>query len=198
MKTPTVRISAAARAAIDEAMSGVDGFLRLGVTERLEYTLSIGSRADGDIELDAGGCVLLADRDVAASLDGVSIDFIDGPNGTGFRIERSAGPRRIRQIGAHELKAMRDRGDSFELVDVRTDAERAVAFIEGSRLLDQALHDELLRMARDTTIVFQCHHGVRSQSAAEYFLQHGFSNLFNLVGGIDAWSQRVDASVPRY
>jgi monothiol glutaredoxin len=46
--------------------------------------------------------------------------------------------------------------------------------------------------------VFHCHHGVRSQRAAEYFQSQGFSNLRNLTGGIDAWSQLVDPSVPRY
>ena len=104
----------------------------------------------------------------------------------------------IRQISAIELKAMKDSGASLELVDVRTEGERAIARIEGSRLLDQALHDRLMSVDRNTTLVFQCHHGMRSQSAAEYFLGEGFSNLFNLQGGIDAWSQLVDPSVPRY
>ena len=104
----------------------------------------------------------------------------------------------IRQISAIELKAMKDSGASLELVDVRTEGERAIARIEGSRLLDQALHDQLMSVDRNTTLVFQCHHGMRSQSAAEYFLGEGFSNLFNLQGGIDAWSQLVDPSVPRY
>ena len=104
----------------------------------------------------------------------------------------------IRQISAIELKAMKDSGAAFELVDVRTEGERAVAYIEGAQLLDQALHDRLLTLDRGTPIVFQCHHGIRSQSAADYFLQKGFTNLYNLQGGIDAWSQRVDPSVPRY
>jgi monothiol glutaredoxin len=81
---------------------------------------------------------------------------------------------------------------------VRTEGERAVAKIEGSRLLDQAYHDELLLLSLDTPIVFQCHHGVRSQQAAEYFEHRGFRNLSNLTGGINAWSQLVDPSVPRY
>jgi len=53
-------------------------------------------------------------------------------------------------------------------------------------------------MDRETPIVFHCHLGVRSQQAAEYFRQHGFRNLSNLVGGIDAWSVAVNPSVPRY
>ena len=107
-------------------------------------------------------------------------------------------PASITQISAIDLKAMRDNGAAFELVDVRTDGERAIAHIEGSQLLDQALHDRLLTLDPGTPIVFQCHHGIRSQSAADYFLQKGFTNLYNLRGGIDAWSQLVDPSVPRY
>jgi monothiol glutaredoxin len=73
------------------------------------------------------------------------------------------------------------------------------AKIEGSRLLNEEGHDYLLSLDRNTTILFHCHHGIRSQSAAEYFLhEKGFRNLYNLRGGIDAWSQLVDPSVPRY
>jgi monothiol glutaredoxin len=107
-------------------------------------------------------------------------------------------PPPIRQLSAPELKALIESGTPFELVDVRTDDERAIARIDGSRVLDQTYHDALLHRDRDTPIVFQCHHGIRSQQAAEYFRRQGFRNLHNLQGGIDAWSLLVDASVPRY
>ena len=104
----------------------------------------------------------------------------------------------IRQLSAPELKALIEGGTAFELVDVRTDEERARANIDGARLLDQSHHDALLRLDPNTLIVFQCHHGIRSQHAAEYFRREGFRNLYNLRGGIDAWSQEIDADVPRY
>lgn len=104
----------------------------------------------------------------------------------------------IRQISAPELKAMIDAGETFEFIDVRTPMEREIASIDGSRLLDQAFHDELMTRAKDTPMVFQCHHGMRSQGAAEYFRQAGFTNLTNLSGGIDGWSALVDPKVPRY
>lgn len=93
---------------------------------------------------------------------------------------------------------MLDRGEPLRLIDVRTPQERAIASIEGATLLDQACHDELLALDRDTPIAFHCHHGIRSQSAAEYFSRAGFRRLYNLSGGIDAWSRLVDPSVPRY
>ena len=107
-------------------------------------------------------------------------------------------PPPVRQLSAPDLKALLESGTALELVDVRTEEERAVATIDGFRLLDQAYHDALLLRDRDTPIVFQCHHGVRSQHAAEYFRGKRFRNLYNLRGGIDAWSLLVDTSVPRY
>ena len=93
---------------------------------------------------------------------------------------------------------MIDSGTLFEFADVRTDMEREVARIEGARLLDKDYHDALMQLDRDTPIVFQCHLGVRSQNAAEYFRNEGFRNLYNLKGGIEAWSLLIDPSVPRY
>jgi monothiol glutaredoxin len=57
-------------------------------------------------------------------------------------------------------------GAPLELVDVRTDEERTLAKIDGFRLLDQAYHDALLRLDRDTPIIFQCYTGACSQQAA--------------------------------
>jgi len=110
----------------------------------------------------------------------------------------AAGPAPIRQLSAPDLAALLQSGTALELVDVRTEEERAIATIDGSRLLDRAYHDALLELDRATPLVFQCHHGIRSQRAAEYFQQQGFTNLSNLSGGIDAWSMLVDPSVARY
>ena len=104
----------------------------------------------------------------------------------------------IEQISASELQARIGSGQPFELVDVRTETERQIASIAGAKLLDEAYYRELLALDRDTPIVFHCHHGIRSQQAAEHFQSHGFRRLANVVGGIDAWSLQVDPSVPRY
>ena len=107
-------------------------------------------------------------------------------------------PPAVREILATELKAMMDRGEAFELIDVRTPAERAIATIAGSRLLDQETYEALLRLDPEVPIVFHCHLGDRSRAAAEHFRQQGFLNLCNVRDGIDGWSRLVDASVPRY
>jgi monothiol glutaredoxin len=107
-------------------------------------------------------------------------------------------PVRVRQITVQELKAMLDGGAPLELWDVRTEAERRIARIEGARHLDQAGADRIEDLPRDTPLVFHCHHGIRSQAAGQYFLAKGFTNVCNVVGGIEAWSLLVDPSVARY
>src|SRR5688572_24865090 len=104
----------------------------------------------------------------------------------------------VREISATELKAMRERGEAFDLIDVRSPAEREIAVIPGSRILDQETYDELLRADPDARIVFTCHFGDRSRAAAEHFRQQGFTNLYNVRDGIDGWSRNVDPGVPRY
>jgi rhodanese-related sulfurtransferase len=78
-------------------------------------------------------------------------------------------------VGARAPRS--DRKRRCDRVDVRTEEERAVVRIDGSRLLDHAYHDALLQRDRDKPIVFKCNHGVRSQCGAEHFRQHGFRNL---------------------
>jgi monothiol glutaredoxin len=107
-------------------------------------------------------------------------------------------PVRIRQISVEELQSMLDGGGPLELWDVRTDAERAIARIEGARHLDQPGVEYIEDLPRDTLLVFHCHHGIRSQSAGQHFVAKGFTNVCNVVGGIEAWSLQVDSSIPRY
>ena len=54
------------------------------------------------------------------------------------------------------------------------------------------------RCRRTPPLAFHCHHGGRSRAAAEHFLKQGFKNVYNLAGGIDAWSKDVDPSIKRY
>src|SRR5690606_30659379 len=98
-------------------------------------------------------------------------------------------PAMVREIGPKDLKAMLDAGKVKELYDVRTPREREVAKIEPSRLLDDEAMAAIEELPKDTTLVFYCHTGNRSRGAAEHFLKRGFKTVYNLTGGIDAWSR---------
>ena len=85
------------------------------------------------------------------------------------------------------------------LIDVRTNEEYATAHIEGAMLVNQEEKlEEILKLPKDTPLVVHCHHGVRSLSAAGFLMERGFTNVFSMKGGIEAWSQDVDPSVPHY
>ena len=87
----------------------------------------------------------------------------------------------------------------IKLLDVRTPEEYAIANVAGSVLIDQALAQEIMQTwSKDTPIVTICHHGVRSLDAAAYLRGHGFANTKSMRGGIDAWAEQIDSSLPRY
>ena len=58
--------------------------------------------------------------------------------------------------------------------------------------------EEIEAMPKDTALAFLCHHGNRSNLAAEHFRKNGFTNVSNVAGGIDAWSKEIDSSIPLY
>ena len=178
---------------------GADGsVLRMEINAKYEHDMYFGDAIKGDVVVDVAGLPVHMDGGSAFRADGVHIGFVTGPNGAGFKIENPNEPARVRQIPPARLKEMMDRGEKFELIDVRTPEEWELASIRGARLLDSALDKEIAAMDRSTPLVFQCHHGVRSLQAAEQFVRRGFRYVYNLQGGIDGWSASVDPSVPRY
>jgi rhodanese-related sulfurtransferase len=102
----------------------------------------------------------------------------------------------IVQLSAPELKQMIESGQTFEFVDVRTDDERAVAAIDGSRLLDRAYHDHLLSLTARCRSSFSA--TTASAARRRRFPDPRIPSSLHLRGGIDAWSVLVDPSVPRY
>ncbi|MCS5697644.1 rhodanese-like domain-containing protein [Cyanobium sp. FGCU-52] len=108
-------------------------------------------------------------------------------------------------ISALDLQQRLERGEPIQLVDVREDPELAMAQLPHpvvhlplSRSGDwMATVEE--RLDRDRPVAVFCHAGVRSWNFACWLMQeHGYGQVWNLRGGIDAWSVEVDPAVPRY
>jgi molybdopterin/thiamine biosynthesis adenylyltransferase/rhodanese-related sulfurtransferase/molybdopterin converting factor small subunit len=98
-----------------------------------------------------------------------------------------------------ELKRRLDQGQEITILDVRSPQEYSIARLPGSILIPlQELQDRLGELDPAATIVAHCHSGMRSARAVQFLRQMGFARAINLGGGIDAWSQEVDRSVPRY
>jgi len=195
---PTITISESAAQELRRASVDARGApLRLHIDAQYQHELYFGQRSPGDLEVcNSADVTLLIDNSSARRAEGLQIDLSDGPSG-GFTIANPNAPPPVKQLTALELKAMLDRGE-VTLFDVRPDEERAIAHISAARTLNAASQAYLLGLSRDTPIAFHCHVGTRSQEVAQQLIREGFRTVYNLAGGIDAWSRTVDPTVPRY
>ena len=198
-KAPALTVTPAAAkelaAALAEASPG--DVIHLTITPSWEHQLDLGAKEATHVTIETNGVTVQLDRASAGRAQGVSIDFVEGPDGGGFKIENPNRPAMVKNLDAKAFKALVDQGKA-SLWDVRTEKERAIGTIKGSSLLDDAGMAKIEGMPKDTPLAFFCHHGTRSRAAAEHFLKQGFTNVSHLAGGIDAWSKDVDPSVPRY
>ena len=102
-------------------------------------------------------------------------------------------------IGAKELAEWRKQDTALRLVDVRSREEFEAVHIEGSILLSQPVMQQIMAEGTNTRpLVVVDHQGKNGLDAAAYFMGHGLQSVRCLRGGIDAWSQEVDATVRRY
>lgn len=105
----------------------------------------------------------------------------------------------ISQISPKQLQLTMQQQPVPLLLDVREPFEFAYARIEGSLLVPLSrLAEQLEQIDTDSEIVVICHHGVRSLQACLFLEQFGYQRLYNLQGGIDAWSRDCDPTVSRY
>jgi rhodanese-related sulfurtransferase len=105
----------------------------------------------------------------------------------------------VRRITPLELAQLRTNGRSLALLDVREQWEWNVGHIADATLIPMGqLPAKVSGLDPAADTVLYCHHGARSQAAAEWLVSLGFRRVYNLSGGIDAWSTEVDPSIPRY
>lgn len=206
IEPPSITITNAAVEQFQAAFASSDieegDRLRLTIDSRFRNDLSIGPQRPGDLEVHANGLTLLMDRKSARRAQGLTIDFVETAEGVGFKIENPNAPAEVRALSVRELarrlQEAESSGKPLHLYDVRTPGERAKAAIPGAALLDASMAEQIEQLPRDTPLYFHCHHGGRSQRAAEHFVGLGFREVYNVTGGIDAWSLEVDPAVARY
>ncbi len=102
-------------------------------------------------------------------------------------------------LSVNELKRKMDAREAFKLVDVREPFEYEIARIDGAQLIPLGeIAERAGELQREQQIVVHCHSGTRSAQAVRLLQHRGFNNVYNLEGGIDAWSDQIDPSVPKY
>jgi rhodanese-related sulfurtransferase len=102
------------------------------------------------------------------------------------------------EVEPRTVKAWLDAGEDFSFIDVRTPEELAIARIVQAEPLDFADPGKYMGLPKDRRIVFSCRSGKRSLDVASYFIGHGFTRVHSMRGGILAWSEQIDPTIPRY
>lgn len=198
-KAPEITVTDAMKAAVAGAEGEGPTALRLVVGAGFRYQIGFDEQKPGDFVVASNGIQILVDASSARKADGITLDFEDGPQG-GVVIDNPNEPPKVRQLSVQGLQKMLAEGADIRLFDVRSDEERATALLsdKAEQLTPEKAAEVEAIADKSTVLVFHCHHGGRSQQAASYFLSKGFRKVYNVEGGIDAWSMFVDPTVPRY
>jgi rhodanese-related sulfurtransferase len=107
----------------------------------------------------------------------------------------------MQTISATELQAWLNDPErkAPQVIDVREEWELALAALPfAQHIAMQTIPNTLNAIDETGAVVVVCHHGVRSYHVALFLEKQGFEHLYNLTGGIDAWSNQVDPSIARY
>jgi len=195
---PELTITDAAAVKIREAMAGHEGVgLHFSIDAGWQSQFSVAPAEGHEIKVETNGIAFLFDLASSARANGAVIDWVETMQGEGLTINLPQAPQAVKQLSVEDLKQALD-DDSVLLIDVRDKKERASASLAAAKTMEDGFMQEVEAMPKETALAFICHTGQRSQVAAEHFRRLGFSNVSNIAGGIDAWSKRIDPSVPQY
>jgi len=105
----------------------------------------------------------------------------------------------VKGISVAELKQLMDEQEDFQLIDVREPDEHEFCNIGGELIPLGAVLNSVNKISREKTVVVYCRSGRRSGDIIKQLQdKFGFTNLYNLTGGILAWSDEIDDSIPKY
>ena len=197
---PQLQVSPAAAEAIRRAMDSAEpGIgLHLAVDSRFAAQFQLKPVTGQEIVAEVAGIRVHLDLASAPRANGISIDWIEDVRGAGLSISNPNAPPPVKSMTAQQLHDRIIAG-AVDVIDVRPAQARELApFPQPHEVLDEDTHDRLAALPKDLPLAFLCHTGNSSRQAAEHFRSLGFHDVYNVEGGIDAWSTQVDASVPRY
>ncbi len=195
---PTITITDAAAEAIRQGTTNAQGVaLHLEIGPDHSAGFQLAPAGEHDIVAHSNGLEVHFDPASAQRAKGIVIDWVSTVQGEGLSL-KFPGAQEIKTITVHELKARLAEGN-ITLIDVRPAHGRAQASpLAQARVLEEEGYESLAALPKDTPLAFICHHGISSLEMAKRFAAHGFSDITNVEGGMDAWAAEIDSSVPRY
>ena len=196
--TPTLNITAAAAQSILQAMENTEPgvALHLNVDARFQSQFQLKPVTGNEIIAEVEGIKVYFDLASAPRANGISIDWVEDARGSGLAIDNPNAPAKVQSLS---VEALNEGLQSYIVIDVRPAHARAITeFPHPHDVLDEDSLERLSALPKDSRLAFLCHHGNSSRQAAEHFRGLGFTQIFNVEGGIDAWAERVDNSLQRY
>ena len=197
---PTLEISERAAEAIRGALGNADDgdVLHMTVDPRFNARFELKPATGREIVAEAAGLRVHFDLASAPRARGLKIDWAEDERGAGLSIHNPNAPPPVKPMDVHRLHDPLVAG-TIDVVDTRPPHARSIApFPYPHEVLDEDSRERLEQLPKDVPLAFLCHHGHSSRQAAEYFRTLGFHDVYNVEGGIDAWSVRIDPTVPRY
>ncbi|MVN21346.1 rhodanese-like domain-containing protein [Mucilaginibacter arboris] len=104
----------------------------------------------------------------------------------------------MKEITVQELKEKMDAGEDFQLIDVREDFEYEMSNLGGELIPLSGIMIESGKIDKNKPVIVQCRSGKRSAAAIMQLEGQGFTNLYNLKGGMLAWAEEIDPEMPVY
>lgn len=105
----------------------------------------------------------------------------------------------MKEITVQELKSRLENEENLQLIDVREQNEKDFADIGGELIPMGTIPNNVDKIKKDVDVVIYCRSGGRSGRVVQFLeANHGFKNIYNLKGGILAWSDEIDSSIPKY
>ncbi|EIM03747.1 Grx4 family monothiol glutaredoxin [Rhodanobacter denitrificans] len=195
---PDITITDAAAEAIRQGTANAQGMaLHLEIGPDHSAGFQLAAAGEHDIVATANGLQIHFDPASAQRAKGIVIDWVSTVQGEGLSL-KFPGAVEIKPLSVQQLQ-QRLAANDITLIDVRPAAGRAMAApLAQARVLEEEGYESLAGLPKDTALAFICHHGMSSRDMAERFAAHGFSNLHNVEGGMDAWAGEIDPGVPRY
>ena len=197
---PAITITPAAAEMLQNAVAdaGPGAALALSINAQFQPNFQLAQFDANAIAAESNGVRVQFDLASARRADGITIDWVEDVRGKGLAIDNPNAPKPVQSLSPKEADA-KVRASEVLLVDVRPADERGFAAAAVPfKTFDSNGRAELEALPKDTAIAFLCRSGGRSQQAAEEFLALGFRNVYNVVGGINAWADEVDASLTKY
>jgi adenylyltransferase/sulfurtransferase len=187
---PPTEVQNCAEAGVIGVLCGIIGSMQ--ANEIIKIITGVGETLEGKLFCyDA-----LTNKTQSFRIKSSNIEIKELQDSYAFVCETNSNP--LKEITVHELKQKMDNKEDFQLIDVREQQEFNLVNIGGELIPLNSILENTDKISKTKQVIIYCKSGVRSAKAIDLLQQNGFTNLFNLKGGIIAYAKEIDPHLPMY